>query len=261
MYAKKYINISGRGGGMLNIDEKQLKLLLERKKKRLERPKYSGIGEIISSVSLMITLALSDFSHLTIVKPLYFKITAWSIAIAILIYGVFIFVRSIAETYSVDQLYSEIADIDPEIEHPFNIVVIRNSYQSGKYLVFKSKRWNCWLFPNYHCSTGVFSKTKELKCVKESIKRDLNISGEFNFTYIGDEISEKYSVGDKLMKKFHFYYFQAPDITIGFNNKRSFRCNGKKYCWKTLDQMYSSKNIVKKNKDVLDYVRYTCDMS
>lgn len=38
---------------MLNIDEKQLKLLLERKKKFIERPKLSGLGEIISGISLI----------------------------------------------------------------------------------------------------------------------------------------------------------------------------------------------------------------
>ena len=246
---------------MLNIDENQLKLLLEKRKKELERPKYSGVGEIISSVSLIITLALSDFSHLVIVKPLYFKIIAWSIALFILLYGIFTFIKSIISTYSVNQLYSEISDIDPKIEHPFNIVVIRNCSQSGKYLVFKSKRWNCWLFPNYHCSDSAFNKAKELRCVKEFVKRDLNLSPEINLTYIGDKISEKFSVGDKLMKKFHFYFFQASDISTSFDNKRTVRFNGKRYCWKTLDQMYSSKNIVKKNKDVLDYVRYTCDIS
>lgn len=246
---------------MLNIDENQLKLLLERKKKLLERPKYSGIGEIISSISLVITLALSDFSHLTIIKPLYFKIIAWGISIAILVYGLYTFIKSITEVYSVDQLYSEIADIDPEIEHSFNIVVIRNSRKSGKYLVFKSKRWNCWLFPNYHCLNGVFSKTKELRYIKECVKRDLNMSEEINFKYIGNKISEKYSVGDKVRKKYNFHYFQSTDIAINVDNKRTFRCNGKKYCWKTLDQMYSNKNILKKNKDVLDYVRRMCDIS
>ena len=65
---------------MLNIDENQLKLLLEKKRKMLEQKKYDGIGESISSISLMITLVLSDFSQLTnmmfsiinkIVKGLY----------------------------------------------------------------------------------------------------------------------------------------------------------------------------------------------
>ena len=80
---------------MLNIDENQLKLLLEKKRKMLEQKKYDGIGESISSISLMITLVLSDFSQLTIIKPLYFKIIAWGISIVILTYGIYTFIKSI----------------------------------------------------------------------------------------------------------------------------------------------------------------------
>ncbi len=192
---------------MLNIDENKLRLLLEQKRKMLEQKKYDGIGEIISSISLMITLVLSDFSQLTIIEPLYFKIIAWGISIAILTYGIYTFVRSI-KIYSVDQLYSEIADIDPKIEHPFNIVVIRDSCDNGRYLVFKSKRWKCWLFPNYHCLNEIFSKAKELKYIQECIKRDLKIPEEIEFKYIGNKISEKYSVGDKVRKNIIFITFK-----------------------------------------------------
>ena len=62
----------GRKGKMFNIEEDQLKLLLEKKRKIIERKKYDGIGEIISAISLMITLVLSDFSHLEVIKPGYF---------------------------------------------------------------------------------------------------------------------------------------------------------------------------------------------
>lgn len=245
---------------MLNIDENKLKLLLEQNRTLIERKRYDGLGEIISSISLMITLILADFSQLTIIKPLYFKIVAWGIATVILIYGSYIFIRSI-NIYSINQLYSEIADIDPKIEHSFNIVVIRNNIENGKYLLFKSQRWRCWLFPNYHCSSGSFNKTKELKHLKEYIKRDLKLSEAPELKYIGNEISEKYSVGDKVRKKYNFHYFEALCLVSDFNNKRTFSCNGRKYCWKTLYQMNSNKNIVKKNSDVLDYIRRMCDIS
>lgn len=246
---------------MLNIDETQLKLLLEKKRKQLEKPKYDGIGEIISSISLFITLSLADFGNLKLIKPLYFKIIAWGIAIIVLLYGLYKIIKSIAGAYSVYKLYSEIADIDPKIEHPFSIIVIRNNSESGKYLLFKSKRWKCWLFPNYHCSNDIFNKAEEVRYIKGCLKRDLDISNEFDLKYIGNEISEKYSVGDQMQKKYNFHFFQAVDITINNNNKRPFRYNGKKYCWKTLDQMYSNKNMRRKNKDVLDYIRRMCDIS
>lgn len=245
---------------MLNIDENQLKLLLEQKRKVLERKKYDGTGEIISGISLIITLTLSDFNQLKIINPLYLKIIVGGISIAVLLYGIYTFIRSI-KIYSLDQLYSEIKDIDPKMEHSFDIIVIRDIHKNGRYLVFKSKRWNCWLFPNYHCLNENFSKEKELKYVKECIRRDLKISKEIEIKYIGNKISEKYSVGDKVRKKYNFHYFQIVDISFDFSNKRTFWCNGKKYCWKTLDQMYSDKNIIKKNEDVLDYVRGKCDIS
>ena len=245
---------------MLNIDENQLKLFLEQKRKVLERKKYDGIGEIIAAISLMITLALSDFSKLKFIKPGHFKFVTWGIAGAILVYGIYEFVRSL-KIYSIEQLYSELTDLDPQKEHPFDIIVLRSSSEDGKYLVFKSKRWKCWLFPNYHCLEGEFSKSKELRYVRECVKRDINIGGELQFKYIGNKVSKKYSVGDRVRKKYNFHYFQGIDINVGEKQKGRFRYKGKTYTWKTLDEMYSDKNIVKKNKDVLDYVRHMCDIS
>ncbi len=246
---------------MLNIDEQQLRLLLEKKKKILERPKYSGLGEIISGISLIITLLLSDFSHLTIIRPLYFKIVVWGITIAISVYGIYIFIRSMMETYSIDQLYSEIADIDPEVEHPFNIVVIRDTRETGKYLVFWSKRWKCWLFPNYHCLKGKFSKAKEITHLMEYLKRDLSVSEDISFRYLGNKLSTKFSVSDKVQKKYNFHFFLVTGGDFHIIQKENFQYKGKKYCWKTLDQMYADKRIVKNNLDVLDYVRHVCDIS
>ena len=68
---------------MLNIDENKLKLLLEQRRKKIEQKKFDGIGEIISSISLMITLVLSDFSQLRVIKPLYFRIIVLGISIII----------------------------------------------------------------------------------------------------------------------------------------------------------------------------------
>ncbi|MGN1161818.1 MAG: hypothetical protein ACI4SX_06190, partial [Candidatus Fimenecus sp.] len=119
---------------MLNIDENKLKLLLEKKRKNLERPKYSGKGELISGFSLAITLVLADFSNVTVIKPIYFELVAWIITISIISFGMYSFVKSIICFIPIENLYSEIADIDPSTEHPFNIVLIMNSNKSGKYL-------------------------------------------------------------------------------------------------------------------------------
>ena len=110
---------------MLHINENDLKILLLNRKNKIESPKYNGIGEIISSISIMITLCLADFSQISIINPLYFKLGAWILSLIILIFGVFQFIKSIFCIYSINNLYSEIADLDPNIEHPFNIILIK----------------------------------------------------------------------------------------------------------------------------------------
>ena len=246
---------------MLHIDESKLKVLLLNRKNRIESPKYNGIGEVISSISIIITLCLSDFNQVSIVRPLYFKIGAWILAIGILIFGIFTLIKSIINFYPINNLYNEIIDLDSNIEHPFDIILIKNNQKSGKYLLFKSKRWNCWLFPNYHCSGSYFNQAEEILYIKKCLKRDLNISESIAIEYIGNEISNKCSVPNKIEKKYNFYFFIIANISLQFDKKHIFQFNGKKYCWKTLDKMYSSKNIVKKNKDVLDFVRKKCEIS
>ena len=246
---------------MLTIEEDKLKILLQTKKNKIERPKFSGTGEIISAISIMITLLLADFNQVSFINPLYFQFIVWIIAFAILAFGLYVFVKSLVSFYSIDNLYNEIVNLDPNIEHPFNIILIKNSKVSGKYLLFKSKRWKCWLFPNYHCLNGSFNLAAEMEHIRECLKRDVNTSGNIDLEYLGNEISYKYSVSDKIDKKYNFHYFQIINIELHSRKKWCFRFNGKRYCWKTLAQMYSDKNIVKKNEDVLDYVRKTCDMS
>lgn len=245
---------------MLHIEENKLKLFLLNRKSKIENPKYSGIGEIISSISLIVTLSLADFNQVTIINSLYFQIVVWIISITLLLFGIYIFIKSLINYYSVDNLFKEIVNLDTNIEHSFDIIILKNSDTSGKYLLFKSKRWKCWLFPNYRCSSMPFNETEEVSYIEKCIKRDLKISTNVSIQYLGNDISNKNSVPNNVEKKYNFHYFVVANYNFIFNDKKKFRFNGKKYCWKTLDSMYSNKNIIKKNKDVLDYIREKCEV-
>ena len=161
----------------------------------------------------------------------------------------------------IKNLYDEVVDLDPKTEHSFNIVVFRNIHEKGKYLLFYSKRWQCWLFPNYRCQDGKFDENAEIKQIKANIKRDLKITDRMNVKYIGEKESRKFSYSDKVTKKFQFHFFEINNGILPNNSESVFKLNGKKYCWKTMDQMYSNKSIIKKNQDVLDYVRGKCDIN
>lgn len=189
---------------MLHIDENTLNLFLVNRKNKIENPKYNGIGEIISSISLIVTLSLADFNQVTIINPLYFQIGSWIISIFLFIFGIFIFIKSLINHYSVDNLFKEIVNLDTNTEHPFDIIILKNNDTSGKYLLFKSKRWKCWLFPNYHCSSTPFNKSEETLYIEKCIKRDLKISTSVNIQYLGNDISSKNSVPNNVEKSIIF---------------------------------------------------------
>ena len=106
-------------------------------------------------------------------------------------------------------MYDEVVDLDPKTEHSFNIVVFRNIHEKGKYLLFYSKRWQCWLFPNYRCQDGKFDENAEIKQIKANIKRDLKITDRMNVKYIGEKESRKFSYSDKVTKKFQFHFLKS----------------------------------------------------
>ena len=250
-----------RGLKMLEIDETELKLLLEKRKKFINGSNFAEFGEIISGISLPITLLVTDCSKITFMPSLYFELIVWAITASILGHGIYRLIVSKKHSYSIKNLYDEVVDLDPKTEHSFNIVVFRNIHEKGKYLLFYSKRWQCWLFPNYRCQDGKFDENAEIKQIKANIKRDLKITDRMNVKYIGEKESRKFSYSDKVTKKFQFHFFEIDNGILPNNSESVFKLNGKKYCWKTMDQMYSNKSIIKKNQDVLDYVRGKCDIN
>lgn len=192
---------------MLEIDETELKLLLEKRKKFINGSNFAEFGEIISGISLAITLLVTDCSKITFMPSLYFELIVWAITASILGHGIYRLIVSKKHSYSIKNLYDEVVDLDPKTEHSFNIVVFRNIHEKGKYLLFYSKRWQCWLFPNYRCQDGKFDENAEIKQIKANIKRDLKITDRMNVKYIGEKESRKFSYSDKVTKKFQFHFF------------------------------------------------------
>lgn len=241
---------------MLNISEEALKQLLEKRKGIIERKKFNGLNNIVTGMSFILTLILGDFSKIKYINAQWVQLFFWLFSVMFLISGIYQLVKEWKMPYSIDNLYNEIADLDPKIEHAFDIVAIKSNDGSGKYLIFKNERWKCWLFPNYHCLEEIpFNETKESRHLRQNIVRDLNINETINIKYIGNFVSQKYSYGDKVQKKYRFHVFDVKLVNTNIASNKKFRFGGKTYCWKTLDQMYADKNIVKKNKDVLDYLR------
>lgn len=246
---------------MLNIEEKKMELLLEERKNDIEIHKFYGISDIFAAISLGCSLIFADASSIKVIPSKYFFTIMWLITFSFLIYGIVLLIKSSFGRYTVDALYSEIKDLDPRFEHGFNIVVIKNMIENGKYLLFKSQSWNCWLFPNYRCKSVCFNVEDEMEEIENRIKKDLKVSNKMQITYLGNEISRKYSYNDRVVKRYNFHYFLFEGINIEVTNKSKFEINGREYCWKTINQMQRNFMIMKKNKDVVDFVRKNCDLN
>ncbi len=247
---------------MLNIEEKDLELFLEQNKDKLETKRISGLGEIISGISLCVTLLCSEFEKNQFLSVNFLDFFAWLIALLVLIVGIYRLGKGICNPYTVKQIFDEIKELDADTKHVFNIVLIKNSDSKGEYLLFKNKRWRCKLFPNYHALDKNYDKVKETENLYMLLPRDIGVKKEnLSISYHGFKPSAKYSYGDKINKNYIFHFYV---VDIAGNEKikhKPFRFNGKRYCWMTLENMYLDKNISKKNSDVLDYVRNNMSIS
>lgn len=249
---------------MLKIDKNELrKLLLEDRKKYIESPRLYGISEIISGISLGITIFLGDYSKLTFVNQYIFQFVVWIICIVLLLCGIYLLVHSLRNRYTAENLFSEICEIDHSVEHAFNLVLINEetAKKDGKYLLYKNYRWKCFHFLSYKVKRTPYDTDYEKREIVNSIQNDVGIieSEILEIQFIGDLIDKKFSEGDKIYKKFHFYLYGVITNhkfkkTI-FKKTSSFRYNGKKYKWYSIDQMYKNNRMKKTNKKVLDYVR------
>lgn len=247
---------------MLKIDEKDLETLLEKRKNQIGSNQLYGIPDLFAAAVFAFTLIFTDTSSMDMVPYSYFKYVMIGLTAAYGLYGMWQLVSSLLYRYTYESLLVEIKDLDPEIEHAFNIIVVKNLIENGKYLLFKSRPWRCFLFPNYRCETAPFDEATEMERMKKIIREDFNIVGDnWTIRYIGNMIDNKYSYNDRAQKKYNFHFFQIEGANVGATNEKKFRINGRQYCWRTVSQMLNDRAIVKKNKKVVDYVRGHCDLS
>ncbi|MCH5186882.1 MAG: hypothetical protein J1F63_00660 [Oscillospiraceae bacterium] len=244
---------------MLSIEKESLKLYLERNRNIFESKIISGVGEIISGISLTITLVCSEIKQQVLfLSPGAFRIILWIVTSLILLWGMVQSIISIKSHRTVESIYNDIEELGKSDgkSHIFNMVLLKSDKSDGKFLLYKDVRWRCELFPNYKVLDEDYIIDKEKTNVLSKFSSDTGISKtKLKIQYVGEFTNTKYSVGDKVNKTyiFHFYILTAKPLDEQYTH--AFSYNGKQYKWKTLNEMYKSKNIKKKNRDVLDYIR------
>ena len=110
------------------------------------------------------------------------------------------------------------------IQHNHSLIIIKNSAPGikTKYLTYYDERWDCKLFPN-------------LKTAR---------------------VQEKYSVSHNENRVYNHRLYEVEFKNIPkIMNKNDFSINSRHYYWMTISEMEKDDNIMKKNMEVVDFVK------
>lgn len=140
-----------------------------------------------------------------------------------------------------------------EISHNHSIIVIKDTFNefSNRFLVYNDTKWDCKFFLNYK------ENNNNESYIKEHLSNELNIPGDcINLKYVTSKIHEKYSESDK-MNKIYSHKFYLADI-VDFSEilkKDVFEIDGRTYYWMSMSELESDQNVLKKNSDIVSYVK------
>lgn len=233
------------------IDKTKLNLLLEKKKN------YIGnevtIDSIISAFSFLISSFFAEYKNYFGIPGMFYKV--FFVLLGILFSGIVIGKSIYAKKnqYNYKDLLKDINALN-EITHEHSIVVIKDTFNkfSNRYLVYKDLIWNCDFFPNY--------KTNENNenFIKEHLSNELKIvRDDINLKYVCKNISEKYYERTKEIKIYdHRFYLAEIKNFNDLMKNCSFEIDGKIYYWKTINELELDREVIKKNSDILNVVKY-----
>ena len=132
------------------------------------------------------------------------------------------------------------------IQHNHSLIIIKNSAPGikTKYLTYYDERWDCKLFHNEafiisNLSNDLGIPKKEIKC-----------------KYISSRVQEKYSVSHNENRVYNHRLYEVEFINIPkIMNENDFSIKSRHYYWMTISEMEKDDNIMKKNMEVVDFVK------
>lgn len=121
-----------------------------------------------------------------------------------------------------------------------------------KYLVYYDERWDCKLFLNYKTVDRADEES-----VINKVSADLNVDkSQINCRYISSKVQEKYSESHQENRIYNHRLYEIKIQVFPENEqKENFVVNGRHYYWMSISDMERDPNIVKKNRDVIDFVK------
>lgn len=234
------------------IDKIKLKLLLEQKRDYI-KSSIDGVDVVISAVIYMVSLLCSKFNTVMGVNYRVISTLAWVLAVIFLIYGLRKIIISRENRYNHKTLFKDIENLD-EILHKFSLVAIKDEFNSyaNKVLLYYDNSWKCWFLFSFHTN-----EYQNEESILQRLSNKLKIDKDcIKINYISDRLQPKYSEKDHVHKVYQHSLYQCsvtrfPEIMK--NNE--FEIEGTKYKWWALEEMEADENIMKKNGDVVSFLK------
>ena len=234
------------------IDKIKLKLLLEQKRNYI-KSSIDGVDVVISAIIYMVSLLCSDFNTIMGIDQRVISTLAWVLAFVILFYGVRKIIISSGCRYNHNMLYKDIENLD-EVLHKFSLIAIKDDFNdfANKILLYYDNSWECWFLFSFHTSEYQ-NEESILQRLSNKLKIDKSL---MKVNYISDRLQAKYSEKDHVNKVYQHSLYQGviakfPEMM----KKDEFEIEGTKYKWWTIEEMEVDENIMKKNGDVVSFVK------
>ena len=235
----------------LFLDETDLKLLLEEKREL--------IGNRIPVDSLFAAIAFI-FSAVSDSQNDFFGIPGLSIKTGLIIIGLWYllkivrdFALSIFKRYNHMKLFKDIKNLN-RIHHEHSLICIRDTFSSPstRFLLYDDERWDCKLFLNtktidYNNDTAIIDQ------ISSWLNLDKN---DIHCRYITSRVQEKYSVSHHENRIYNHRLYEVQIFSFPEEiRSEDFTIHDRHYYWMSIDEMEKDENILKKNLEVVDFVK------
>ena len=138
-------------------------------------------------------------------------------------------------------------------EHNHSLVIISNFklQEERSFLVYYDERWDCKLFLNYKTQ----DRDNEAFLMNRVSAELLVDKSQIAIRYVAAKIQEKYSVSHAENRVYHHELYEMQVNDWSEDKQSDFTINGRHYYWMTIYEMEMDSDIMKKNKEVVEFVK------
>lgn len=229
----------------MQIEEQELRELLNKGALSYESKKFP-IDSLLSTIGFVISACLAQFY----LQAIWIKVLFWIFVGTNLIYSLVLLCKYIKNKYSSEDFIKDIKT-SSKVRN-FSLIVIKDTtgLNRGKYLLRYDRRWKCYLLP--------YQNTHENNDADFVLKTVIDTYQFSNLSITASKTDDitKYSFSDNMTKNYHhtFYYLETVTENSSIQAKKSFKLNGEKFKWMSIDEMKRNKTIMSKNSETVNFI-------